>query len=161
MSRAPPPPSGLTYMGWKIMKKYYPNHRVPKKILVPRPQKWGLKMGHFSNLFSKCDKKCHKTVIFKDNFSIFHFRKLCSKTFVIYADKNFRTCYTIPNPKTQKPHFEFSWKKIKCRYVYIFTYPESKTKMLYFVGVCHQKKFYFEQKFWHPTFPNMVHLKFY
>ena len=61
---APPPPSGLTYMGWKIIKKYYLIHLFPKKILVPRPQKWGLKMGQILNLFSKCCEKYHKMDIF-------------------------------------------------------------------------------------------------
>ena len=157
---APPPPSGLTYIGWKIIKKYYLNHLFPKKILVPRPQKWGLKMGQILNLFSKCGEKYHKMGIFWKKISIFHTTKLCSKILIIYVNQNFKHWYTIPNPKTQKRHFEFSWKKIKCKYFYFCKYSESKTKMLPYPWVCHQKNIDLTCNFWHQTFPKWHILNF-
>ena len=101
----------MTYIGWKSIKKYYLIHLFPKKILVPRPQKWGPKMGHFWNLFSKCVKKCHKMVIFKDNFSIFHVTKLCSKNFVIYANKNFKLFIPYQTQKLKNHILIFPEKK--------------------------------------------------
>ena len=132
----------------------------PKKILVPRPQKWGLKMGQILNLFSKCVEKYHKMGIFWKKISIFHTTKLCSKILIIYVNQNFKHWYTIPNPKTQKRNFEFSWKKVKCKYFYFCKYSESKTKMLPYPWVCHQKNIDLTCNFWHQTFPKWHILNF-
>ena len=49
--------------------------------------------------------KCHEMVIF-DVLSTFHFGKL-STIFVIHANQNWKSLYTITNQKTPKAYFEF------------------------------------------------------
>ena len=85
-------------------------------------------------------------VIFKDNFSIFHVIKLCSKNFVIYADKNFKLFIPYQTQKLKNHILSIPEKKSNVG-MYIFIHILKVKLKCYILLGCAIKKIFFEQKF--------------